>query len=306
MTRIAVVVNPSKFDDVAGQRAILDAVCARHGLERPLWFETSEDDPGLGQTRDALAHGADVVCAFGGDGTVRAVGEALAGGDVPLGLLPAGTGNQLAHALGLATGDAAEALETVVTGTDRRIDVCVMRADGGQEQVFLVMAGMGLDAETMDNTDDRLKARVGWPAYILGALRAAAGRGFGVRIDLGQGQTVRRRRARAVIVGNSGRLRGGLQLMPDALLDDGLLDVTVLSPRGLLAWAQTLLTVATAGRRGHRHLERRQATRLRVRAGVPTLTELDGDVIGDHRELEVELRPGALLVRVPRHPRRRQ
>lgn len=300
MTKIAVVVNPSKFDDVAKQREILDAVCAEHGLDRPLWFETTEDDPGHGQTREALAQGADVVCAFGGDGTVRAVGEALAGGAVPLGLLPGGTGNQLAHALDLATDDAAEAMATVVTGTDRPIDVCVMKADGGEEQVFLVMAGMGLDAETMDNTDDRLKARVGWPAYILGALRAAAGRGFGVRISVEGGAELRRRRARAVIVGNSGQLRGGLQLMPDAVLDDGRLDVAVVSPRGLLGWAQTLLTVATAGRRGHRHLERVQGARVRVRADEPTMTELDGDVIGNHHEIEVSVRPGALLVRVPR------
>lgn len=299
MTKVAVVVNPSKFDDVDKQRAVLNEVCERHGLDRPLWFETTEEDPGKGQTQEALTQGADVVCAFGGDGTVRAVGEALAGGEVPLGLLPGGTGNQLAHAMDLATDDAAEAMETVVTGRDRRIDVGVLRADGGDEQVFLVMAGMGLDAETMDQTDEKLKARVGWPAYILGGLRAAAGGGFSARVELADGQALKRR-VRAVIVGNSGQLRGGLELMPDAELDDGLLDVAVVSPRGLLGWGQALLTLATGGRKGRKNLDRRQAEQVRVRAEKPTMAELDGDPIGDCRVLDLTIRAGALLVRVPR------
>ncbi len=298
MTKVAVVVNPSKFDDVAAERAALDKVCEEHGLNRPLWFETSEEDPGCGQTREALAAGADVVCAFGGDGTVRAVAEVLAGGDVPLGLLPGGTGNQLAHAMDLATDDASEAMTTVVTGRDRRIDVGALKADGGDEQVFLVMAGMGLDAETMDRTDERLKARVGWLAYILGALKAAAGNGFSARVSLEDGSEIHRR-VRAVIVGNSGQLRGGLELMPDAELDDGVLDVAVVSPRGLVGWGAALLTLATAGRKGHRSLDRRQSASVRVRADKPTMAQLDGDPIGDHHELEVRVREGALLVRVP-------
>ncbi|MDM7854517.1 diacylglycerol/lipid kinase family protein [Cellulomonas alba] len=296
MTRVAVVANPAKLEDVAKARRVVEDVCAARGLEAPLWFETTEEDPGGGQARDALAQGADLVCALGGDGTVRAVGEVLAGSDAVLGLLPAGTGNLLARALDLGTDDLAAATEVALTGRDTRLDVGALRVDGGEEQVFLVMAGMGLDAEMMDRTDERLKAAVGWPAYIVGGLRALVGGGFTARVQVAGGPVVRRS-ARAVVIGNSGRLQGGLELMPDARLDDGLLDVAVVAPRGVRGWVRALWTVATSGE-GHRHLDRHQAAAVRVRSGTPTATQLDGDPIGEFRELEARVRPGALRVRV--------
>lgn len=298
MKRVAIIANPAKLEDLDAERRALDEVCASHGLDRPLWIETTEEDPGGGQTREALEQGADLVCAFGGDGTVRAVAEVLAGSDVPLGLLPGGTGNLLARALELTVDDAAEAMDVVLGGREVVIDVGVLRADGEEERVFLVMAGMGLDAEMMDRTDERLKAAVGWVAYVVGGLRAAGGGGFRARVQIAGGPVVRRR-ARAIVIGNSGSLQGGLELMPDAQLDDGLLDVAVVAPRGLIGWVQTLATVVTAGRRGHRHLERHQAPAVRVRADTPTAAQLDGDPIGDYRELEVRVRAGALRVRVP-------
>jgi len=298
MTRVAVVANPSK-PEVTDARPLLDEVCARRGLERPLWIETTPEDPGCGQAREALERGADVVCAFGGDGTVRAVAEVLAGGDVPLGLLPGGTGNLLARALALTADDPAAALEVVLDGRDERVDVGALRFDGEErEQVFLVMAGMGLDAETMARTDERLKSAVGWPAYVLGGLRAALGSGFTAHVQVPGAPSVRRS-AKAVVIGNSGRLQGGLELMPDAQLDDGLLDVAVVAPRGLVGWVRTLATVVRSGP-GHRHLDRHQAPAVRVRTTRPTAAQLDGDPVGEFRELEARVRPGALVVRVAR------
>lgn len=297
MTRVAVVANPAKLDDAEKVRHLVDEVCAGHGLERPIWLETTEEDPGGGQARDALAQGADLVCALGGDGTVRAVGEVLAGGDVPLGLLPGGTGNLLARALELSIDSLEDALEVALTGRTRRIDVGGLRVDGSDEEhVFLVMAGMGLDAEAMDSANERLKGAVGWPAYLVSGVRAAVGGGFTARVQPREGTTVRRA-VRTVVVGNSGRLQGGLELMPEASLDDGLLDVAIVAPRGLVGWVRTVLTVMTSGR-GHSHLERLQMTAVRISTGHPTATQLDGDSLGDHRTLECRVRPGALLVRV--------
>ena len=217
---------------------------------------------------------------------------------MPLGLLPGGTGNLLARALGLDVEDAAGAMEIVLGGREEQIDVGVLRADGGEEHVFLVMAGMGLDAEMMGRTDERLKAAVGWVAYLTGGLRALAEGGFGAWVQLAGGPAVRRY-ARSVVVGNSGRLVGGLDLMPDARLDDGLLDIAVVAPRGVRGWVHALVALAS-GRRGKRDLDRRQAPVVRVRAAEPTQAQLDGDPIGAFRELEVRVNPGALRVLVPR------
>lgn len=297
MSRAAVVANPSKLDDAEATRRVLEEVSETHGWDRPLWVETTEEDPGGGQTREALAQGADLVCALGGDGTVRAVAEVLAGGDVPLGLLPAGTGNLLARALDLTLDSLEDAMSVALTGRTARIDVGTLRVDGSaDEQVFLVMAGMGLDAETMDRADERLKGAVGWLAYLVSGMRAAIGGGFTAHVRTDDGPTVRRA-VRSVVVGNSGRLQGGMKLMPDARLDDGLLDVAVIAPRGLAGWVRTIVSIITSGR-GHADLARLQGTTVRVAAGEPTATQLDGDPVGEHRQMVCRVRPGALLVRV--------
>lgn len=297
MTHLAVVANPSKLDDAEKIRAVIDDVCATHGLDRPLWIETTVEDPGSGQTREALDQGADLVCALGGDGTVRAVAEVLAGGDVPLGLLPAGTGNLLARALGLPVDSLEDALAVVLDGRTSRIDVGTLTLDGSDdEHVFLVMAGMGLDAETMAHADERLKGVLGWPAYLVSGVKAAARGGFTARVQPRDGHATSRT-VRAVVIGNSGTLTGGMELMPEARLDDGLLDAAVIAPSGLPGWIRTIRTVLTAGR-AHEHLERYQSTGFRVSTQHPRAVQLDGDAVGEHRKLECRVRPGVLPVRV--------
>ncbi|HEY4421453.1 MAG TPA: acylglycerol kinase family protein, partial [Pseudonocardia sp.] len=94
----AVVANPIRIEP--GTRRRIESVCASLGWAPPLWLETTVEDPGTGQARIAIERGADVVLACGGDGTVRAVAQALAGTGVAMGLVPAGTGNLLARTLG--------------------------------------------------------------------------------------------------------------------------------------------------------------------------------------------------------------
>ncbi|HEY8281601.1 MAG TPA: diacylglycerol kinase family protein, partial [Leifsonia sp.] len=169
-TRVAAVVaNPVKVD-LDDLRASVDAAAQRHGWGETLWFETTEDDPGEGQTREALESGADMVIAAGGDGTVRTVAEVLHGTDASLALLPSGTGNLLARNLDLTLDDADHALETAFGGRDRKIDVAVadIRGEDGtvRRHSYLVMAGLGIDAKMLVATDDDLKAKAGWLAYV--------------------------------------------------------------------------------------------------------------------------------------------
>ena len=162
----AVVVNPAKAVG-ADLRGALVRLCETQGWAEPLWLETTVEDPGEGQAREALEAGADVVIAAGGDGTVRCVAEVLAGTGIPLGLVPLGTGNLLARNLGVNITDPVSAAFDVLNGTERTVDVVKAKLDhSDDEQVFLVMAGLGYDAAIMADTVDALKDRMGWLAYV--------------------------------------------------------------------------------------------------------------------------------------------
>ncbi len=292
----AVVVNPTKVD--ADTREVVTALCVEAGWAEPLWLETTVEDPGPGQTADAVGREVDVVMACGGDGTVRAVAEALAGTGVALGLLPAGTGNLLARTLECPL-DLPTATRVALSGDDRVIDIGRVRVDGGDEEhAFLVMAGTGFDADVMGNTPEALKARVGPLAYVFAGLRAMRGRRTRVTITLDGGPPLRRR-SRTVLVGNSGTLLGGLVLMPEALVDDGVLDVVNLAPKGIPGWIAVAARVISRRRRGHSRVEHWTAREVVIVAGDPQASQIDGDPIGDATEMRIRVDPGALVVRVP-------
>ncbi|GAB7191849.1 diacylglycerol kinase family protein [Kineococcus sp. NUM-3379] len=304
----AVVVNPTKFPlGLDALRTDFEAAFAARGWEPPLWLETTAEDTGRGQTRTALAAGVEIVLACGGDGTVRAVGGVLAGSGVPLGLLPAGTGNLLARNLELPFADLTRALEITFTGGDHPIDVGRLLVDRSgrdrdpDEEVFLVMAGMGFDAAVMAGAEEDLKARIGPAAYVLSGLRALRGPQTKIRIQV-DGRLPKTRRMRAVIVGNCGRLLGGITLMPEARVDDGWLDAVVLSPRGIVSWAAVTWRVVTGARRGHPRVEHLRCRRLQVVSASPTEAQVDGDPVGGARRLVAQVDPGALLVRLPGPP----
>ncbi|WP_374946169.1 diacylglycerol/lipid kinase family protein, partial [Agreia sp.] len=173
--RAAVIYNPIKGDVDRLKHAVKAAEEAA-GWASTIWLETSLEDAGQEVTRDVLAQGATVVLAAGGDGTVRAVAEALRGTGVPIALIPVGTGNLLARNLGLTLTNIEEAATTAFTGHQRAIDLGiadVTSADGVHaEHAFLVMAGVGLDAKMIALTNPKLKKAVGWLAYVDAGVRA--------------------------------------------------------------------------------------------------------------------------------------
>lgn len=183
--RAGVIVNPTKYADVQVVRDQVTTSCAAQGWGEPLWYETTVADPGTGQARRAVADGAAVVCALGGDGTVRAVASALVGTQTPLGLLPGGTGNLLARNLELPVDSLDKALVVALTGQNARIDVGRLEVDpSGQhavpdEHFFFVMAGIGFDAEIMAGAGERLKSRVGYGAYVVSGCRTSWARSSG-------------------------------------------------------------------------------------------------------------------------------
>ena len=290
--RPAVVFNPSKFADGADPRREIGAALEAAGIDDVLWFETTAEDPGRGQCADALAAGADLVLACGGDGTVRACAAALAGGDVPLGLLPAGTGNLLARNLGIPT-DLESAAKVVSAGHLRRIDVPAL--DG---EPFVVMGGAGFDAQLFERTSDQLKSRIGWVAYALAgarAMRDVERQRITLELD-GRSEVVS---GIGVVVGNVGTLTGGIVLMPDAEPDDGMLDVAILTPRRWFQWIGLGVNVVAGRRPQPWQLQRRRAAEIVVRWPAQVPVEIDGDLRDPAEVLTFTMSARALDVCVP-------
>ena len=149
------IFNPVKVSPEFRER-MSDALTKQSWTD-PLWLETSEEDPGQGRAGEALAAGVDRVIVAGGDGTVRAVADGLAGSAVPLGIVPAGTANLLNYNLGLPR-DEAGAIEVAVAGDTATIDLIKITIDDRDPEHFAVMAGAGLDAMIMDEVSSDLKS----------------------------------------------------------------------------------------------------------------------------------------------------
>ncbi|MDY7089208.1 MAG: diacylglycerol kinase family protein [Actinomycetota bacterium] len=272
-------------------RRLVEEGVDRVGWPRPSWYETTPDDPGQGQARQAIEEGAELVFACGGDGTVMAVVSALAGTDVTMAVLPAGTGNLLAANLGLGT-DAATGVEVALEGGRRRIDVGVCNG-----KRFVVMAGMGFDAQMLEGTSEQAKKRIGWLAYVGGAIKHLRDRPMRARIVLDDRPPMPRR-PRTVIVGNVGRLQGGVRLLTEADPADGQLDVAILSPNNLAHWASLAWGVI---RRSERVplMETYTASKVEIYSRSTQPRQLDGDLIEPGRHLKISVRPRALLLSVP-------
>jgi len=152
-------------------------------------------------------------------------------------------------------------------------------------------------AEMIDATSEDLKKRIGWVAYVFAGVRHLRRRPIRVRIRLDGGKPIRRR-ARTVLVGNVGRLQGGIPLLPDARPDDGWLDVAVLTPHTLGHWFAMAWGILRR-RRDVQRMETFRARHVEVFSNRPQPRELDGDLIEPARTMDVTIRPGALWLCVP-------
>lgn len=304
MQRAAVIVNPTKVRDVRSLRDQLTGVFRGYGWAPPLWWETTVSQPGTTQAHDALARQVDLVAALGGDGTIRYVAAALLGTGTPLAVLAGGTGNLFARQLRLPVGRYADALRLALSGTDTPLDairVCLDTDGSGgfaEEHIGLVMGGIGRDADIMADTTEKLKSRIGWAAYLVAGLKQVRHDLFQARIGFDDRPPFTRD-VTAVLVGNCGILQGGLRLMPDAVVDDGLLDAVVVRAGGL-RWAPVLTKVVARSRTDSAYFRRARCAELTVSAGSPQHVELDGDVIGTAHAARFRADHGSLTVRLPR------
>jgi diacylglycerol kinase (ATP) len=293
---IVAVVHPHKSGGRAAAAERLARWAHHAGVSTPHVVTTAPDSTGAELARSAVRSGADVVLAWGGDGTVRAVAEGLAGTDVALGIIPAGTGNLLARNLGIPL-DIDDAGAVAFSGRERRVDLIEIGL-GGEVTTCTVIAGIGLDALLID-APEALKSVIGPTAYALNSVKVLQQPKMRVGVAMDGGRP-RWFNARSVLVANVGGLVAGLDVVPEAEVSDGRLHVVVLTLSNPVQWARTAarLALRRAVTDDARHHLQGSTTWIVTREAQPR--QVDGDVVEPGRSFQARVREGALVVRVPR------
>ena len=293
--RCAVVYNPIKVSE--DLRDAITQQAKATGWSDSIWLATPAEDPGPAIAAEVLSANVDRVIAAGGDGTIRIVADRLAGSGIPMAIVPVGTGNLLARNLDIPLTET-EALAVAFGQHTRDIDLIKLTVDGVPSEHFAVIAGLGVDAMIMEETNPDLKDVIGAGAYFIAAAKALGRTPIHMWITLDD-QRPLHRYAMICAIGNVGKLAGNLTLIPGASPDDGRLDVYVASPRRASHWLRTLLRLVTRRPRRDDRVDQWQAQQVKVRLRHPDPYQLDGDVIGDCRSLSAEVAPKALTVCVP-------
>jgi YegS/Rv2252/BmrU family lipid kinase len=290
MTTVAVVAHSGKT--LGGGLPALRAELARHGFPDPLWYEVTKSRKAPKRARQALTEGADVIFVWGGDGTVQRCIDAVAGLDAVVAILPAGTANLLAANLQIPR-DLPAAVKVGLAGERRRLDTGSVNGEH-----FAVMAGAGFDARMIADADRGLKDSLGRAAYLYtGARNLKASRVRAtVKVD---GRRFFRGRASCVLVGNVGKILGGISAFAGAEPDDGLLELGVVTARNQLEWARTLGRVALGKAEHSPFVEVTRGRRMKIRFSRALPYELDGGARPAAAKLVVKVRPASITVCVP-------
>jgi diacylglycerol kinase (ATP) len=262
-------------------------------VDRLLWYEVPKSRKSPKFFRKAAKAKVDLVLVWGGDGMVQRALDSLAGSKIPIAIIPAGTGNLLAHNLDIPI-SLADAVQVAFHGRRRRIDLGTLAGEH-----FGVMAGVGFDGAMISDADRKMKDRLGKLAYVWTGLRHLDGKPAKAKITV-DGTKWFDDEASCVLIGNVSRISGGIKAFDDAKPDDGWLDVGVATAQGAMEWARALGTMAV-GRSDHSPFVRTtRARKVEVKLAAPMPYELDGGGRTTTKRFTATVSPGAVKVCVPR------
>jgi diacylglycerol kinase (ATP) len=271
-----------------------------------LWsaeFRSTESSEEFEQiAREEAAAGRERIFALGGDGTLQALLNAVAGSaNVSIGVLPAGGGNDLAAALGLPL-DPVKAAEMILArGEGVPLDAARARTADGAERLYMGGGGVGLDAEAARFASGVYRKMRGRSRYLLSAIRALGKfHGIRVRVSLeGSEQTFLQVTAFVLGILNTPSYGGGLRLAPEASLEDGRLDLVLLESLTVVEIARILPRLAISGEIRTKRIRQFCVTRARIETDRPCAFHADGEIIG-MTPVEIAVVPGAARVWRPR------
>jgi len=290
VTSVAVIAHAGK--SFGGGLPELRSVLEQAGVADPIWYEVAKSKYAPKCVRRAVKKGADLIFVWGGDGMVQACIDAVGNDDVPLAILPAGTGNLLARNLGIEQ-DIETAVDIGLHGARRTIDVG--RINGER---FAVMAGTGLDALMIKDAGRDMKDRYGRAAYIWTGAKHLRIKPFQAKIDVDgtrwfEGDTG------CVLVGNVGKVFGGVEAFDDASPEDGRLELGVITAKGVTQWTRALVRTAVGSADKSPFVQTTKAKKIRIRLDRKMPYELDGGDQAAVKELKIRVEPAAVTVCVP-------
>lgn len=288
---VAVVAHAGK--SLGGGLSELRRVLEAEGVGDPFWCEVPKSRYAPDQVRRAIEQGAELVFAWGGDGMVQRCADVLAGSDVSLAIVPAGTANLFATNVGIPR-DIEQAVVIGLRGQRTLFDVGKFNGER-----FVVMAGAGFDAAMIrDASDGGLKERLGRVAYVWSGSENLRAKPFRAEIRV-DGAPWFKGKASCILIGNVGELIGGVDVFEDARPDDGKLEVGIATADGLLEWARVVARTATGSVSDSPFARTTKAHSVKVKLDRKVRYELDG---GDRKKLKsfkVEAEPASLTVCVP-------
>jgi diacylglycerol kinase (ATP) len=290
VTSVGVIANPRK--ELGGGLGALRDALAGHGVDDPPWREVPKSKFAPTEVAKLLDAGVDLLFVWGGDGMVQRCVDAVRGAPVTLAVLPAGTANLFASNLGIPR-DLAKAVRIGFSGRRRALDVGIVNGEA-----FAVMAGTGVDALMIRETDGSLKGRFGRFGYVITGVRAAGRDPVRARVEV-DGRRWFKGRATCVLVGNMGDVIGGIAAFPDARPDDGRLDVGVVTADGIVEWARVLGKTAVGRTASSPFVETTTARKIVVELDTKMPYELDGGDRPKTKRLKFRVLPAAISVCVP-------
>ena len=290
MTVVAVVVHAGKT--FGGGLKELREVLAEAGYRTPLWYEVHGSRRAPKAMHSAVHEGAELIFVWGGDGMVQRCVDALNGSEVPIAILPAGTGNLLATYLGVPK-DVTKAVEIGLNGTRRKLDLGVMNGER-----FAAMAGTGFDAIMVHDTDRTEKEKLGRVAYFRSSLKAMRAKGVRMRIRLDD-EVWFTGKASCVLIGNIGTVTGGLEVFAEASPSDGQLELGVVTAKNAWQWVRVFSEMVVGRGDESLFIEKARGKRIDIKLKRRQRYELDGGARPPTKRLKVRIEAGTITICVP-------
>ena len=292
MLNAAILINPTSGTGRSAKNAPLAVQRLRSRGVQVTELTGDNSQGSLALAQQAVADGIDALIACGGDGTVHCALQAVAGTDVTLGIIPLGTGDDIARTLGLPRNDVQAAADVIADGRTRQVDYGMVRSSDGVDKAFLAVMSAGFDSEVTERANTMT-----WPTgtsrYLiatLAELRVFQPAPFQITVD---GQTLRSE-GMMLAIGNGSSYGGGMYVCPTAIPDDGLLDLTFLTRTSKLTFLRIFPRVFKGSHIHHPSVRTLRGASLHIEAPGQT-AYADGERVGP-LPVDVDVVPRGLRV----------